>query len=64
MTETLSASYQNDRAISMAKRLADQVRERGIRSGLLAVRIARHVDPQVKVGDRMVIAGAEFVVSP
>jgi len=52
------------RASSMTKRLADIVRERGIKRGMLSVGIARRVDSKAKVGDRMTIAGAEFVVSP
>ena len=63
MNDTLSATYAG-RTTSIAKRLAETVRERGIRRGLLSVGIALRVDPKVKIGDRMTIAGAEFVVSP
>ncbi|WP_277810682.1 hypothetical protein [Chromohalobacter canadensis] len=62
MTETLSTAYQNGRTTSIAKRLADTVRERGIKRGMLSVGIARRVDSKAKIGDRMIIAGAEFTV--
>jgi len=57
-----SAAYVG-RTTSMAKRLADTVRARGIQSGTLALRIARQVDPHIRPGQRMVIAGAEFTVA-
>lgn len=63
MSDTLSAPYQG-RTTSMAKRIADLVRVRGIQRGLLSIGIARRVDPAAKVGDRMIIAGAELTVSP
>lgn len=63
MSDTLSAPYQG-RTQSITQRLANTVRERGIRRGLLSIGIARRVDSKAKVGDRMTIAGADFTVSP
>ncbi|MCG7598398.1 hypothetical protein MHM84_01200 [Halomonas sp. McH1-25] len=59
---TLSAQYQQGRTTSMTKRIADLVRERGIKRGNLALRIARKIDSRVEHGEVMTIAGAEFTV--
>lgn len=57
-----SARFQQGRTTSMAKRIADMVRERGIRKGTLAIRIARKIDASVCHGEVLTIAGAEFTV--
>ncbi|TDX29108.1 hypothetical protein DFO67_108152 [Modicisalibacter xianhensis] len=46
----------------MAKRIADLVRERGIKRGTLALRIARKIDSRVEHGEVLTIAGAKFTV--
>ncbi len=57
-----SARFQQGRTTGMAKRIADMVRERGIRKGTLAIRIARKIDSSVYHGQVLTIAGAEFTV--
>ena len=52
------------RATSMTKRLADLVRERGIKRGTISLRIAQQVDAEIRVGDRLPIADAVFTVKP
>lgn len=56
-----SPTYQN-RTTSVTKRVADTLRERGAKSGTLALRIARKIDPQAYHGQRMRIAGADLTV--
>lgn len=58
-----SARYQG-RTTSMAKRLGDMVRERGIEQGTLSMRVARLVDPRVQLGQILGIAGADFTIVP
>ncbi|MAX33673.1 MAG: hypothetical protein CME72_11495 [Halomonadaceae bacterium] len=57
-----SARFQQGRNQHMTQRIADMVRERGIRQGTLAIRIARKIDPSVYHGQVLTIAGAEFTV--
>ncbi|MGQ7248282.1 hypothetical protein ACUN9Y_13225 [Halomonas sp. V046] len=59
----VSATYQR-RTTSTAKRLADMVEERGISRGTLGLRMARRVDSQARLGQTMMIAGADFTVVP
>lgn len=59
---TLSAQYQQGRTTSMVKRLADLVRERGIKRGTIALRIARKMDRMAYHGQVLHIAGAELTV--
>lgn len=59
---TYPGDYAN-RTTSMAKRLADMVRERGIRRGTLSLKIAMQVDPKIQRGQGLTIAGARFEVT-
>lgn len=61
-TQPASARFQQGRNQHMTQRIADMVRERGIRKGTLAIRIARKIDPSVYHGQVLTIAGAEFTV--
>ncbi|MGS2743597.1 hypothetical protein ACU6TU_08370 [Halomonas sp. LS-001] len=58
---SVSAKYQN-RTTAVARRIADLVRERGIKEGMLSVKVARQVDPHLNSGDTLTIAGATFMV--
>jgi|AntDeeMetageno51_2_1112566.scaffolds.fasta_scaffold08526_2 hypothetical protein len=59
---SLSAKYQQ-RTTATAKRIADLVKERGIKSGKLSVKVARQIDPHASEGDSMTIGGAAFTVA-
>ncbi len=63
LAASVSAKYQQ-RTTSVAKRIADLVRERGIEGGMLSTKVARQVDPHASIGDVMHIAGATFMVGP
>lgn len=60
---SLSAKYQK-RTTSATTRIADLVKERGIKEGMLSTKVARMVDPHASIGDVMTIAGAQFMVGP
>jgi len=46
----------------MRDKIFAMVAERGIKQGMLSLRIARQLYPKAKIGDEMDIAGAKFIV--
>lgn len=60
---TLSAQYQQGRTTSTVARIADLVRDRGIKRGTVALRIARKIDRMAVHGQVLHIAGAELTVT-
>ena len=63
LAASVSTKYQK-RTTAAAKRIADLVKERGIKEGMLSTKVARMVDPHASIGDVMHIAGATFMVGP
>lgn len=57
-----SVRYQQGRTTSTIKRLGDMVRERGIESGTIGLRIARRIDRRAYHGQVLEIAGAKLTV--
>lgn len=58
----LSAKYQNRRTTSFTCRLAELVKERGIKRGTVGLRIARKIDKMAYHGQVMKIGEAELTV--